>query len=276
MSSEVHLWMPMLLTTPIFVSQFAVSLLRWDISERSCWVKTSWGGMIVSHQVVDKKKRNETVRNWFRLRFFLEVDSYPMAGYVKNWQRYAGWVFSYVSYVCWDPHPLAGSLSLISVLGGRSCSGGGATLEDCRKVLENESREPIYGTPWDDDIFRKIACDNLLPSTWWLEDSVFFLNRSSFSRIITWKSLATGQSLSQDHRVLDEKFQIIVLLQREKKGAVRLRFQGKFLQNALQNAENLFLLGAKKVTNTTGEEQKIPFVVWASKLKQRKSSTWKK
>jgi len=72
---------------------------------------------------------------------------------------------------------------------------------------------------------------------------------------------------------LDEKFQIIVLLQREKKGAVRLRFQGKFLQNALQNAENLFLLGAKKVTNTTGEEQKIPFVVWASKLKQRKSST---
>lgn len=79
MSSEVHLWMPMLLTTPIFVSQFAVSLLRWDISERSCWVKTSWGGMIVSHQVVDKKKRNETVRNWFRLRFFLEVDSYPMA-----------------------------------------------------------------------------------------------------------------------------------------------------------------------------------------------------
>ena len=45
------------------------------------------------------------------------------------------------------------------------------------------------------------------------------------------------------------------------------------LQNALQNAENLFFLVPQKATNKNGEEQKIPFVVWASKLKQRKSST---
>ena len=152
---EVHLWMPMLLTTPIFVSQFAVSWLRWGFSERSCSVKTTWEGWLW------------VMKSWIRKNGTKLLGTDFGGGFPWGWFVSHGrlcWVLATLRWVSFqlrklrllEPHPLPGSLSLISVLEGEQdphvlmfIPVGVRLQEDCRKVLENEMRANC-GTPWDD------------------------------------------------------------------------------------------------------------------------------